>query len=497
MKRFAFLLLLVLAIPVLGSLVASFAKARSERVWFDLVKEKWGEEIAKKATAGPFSLEKIAQKPEYAKDTESYNNVLILRKGSLATIAAGIMLLLLIAIAGALAPLHRRLLLLLFAPGLKVVLLLLFGILLAQGAIATYSLFIIETTLLNRYHPFLIGAVGFSAAVGAASMLAAGFSISKWVSITVRGARLAKDDEPELWEFVEETAKKLNAIPPKNIVVGLEPTFYVTSAEVVVHPGGATYSNETLYLSLPFLRIFTKEELKAVIGHELGHFRGDDTKYTLKFYPVYAGTFKAIDALGVDSGEVSVVSLPGYAILHFFMDRFSTAESKISRFRELQADKAGSEAASSSALISALLKLGAFSSLWPNVRRSMIEALNKGKAFTNVSSLYAEAAVDSLDRDKLFGGVDYSVPHPTDSHPTISQRMESLGYSVDGFKATYVTPDVFEPAVALLRNPAEVEERISAFEHDVLLALGHARLPEAEEPPTATDDGGLADGGAS
>ena len=311
MKRFAFLLLLVLAIPVLGSLVASFAKARSERVWFDLVKEKWGEEIAKKATAGPFSLEKIAQKPEYAKDTESYNNVLILRKGSLATIAAGIMLLLLIAIAGALAPLHRRLLLLLFAPGLKVVLLLLFGILLAQGAIATYGLFIIETTLLNRYHPFLIGTVGFSAAVGAASMLAAGFSISKWVSITVRGARLAKDDEPELWEFVEETAKKLNAIPPKNIVVGLEPTFYVTSAEVVVHPGGATYSNETLYLSLPFLRIFTKEELKAVIGHELGHFRGDDTKYTLKFYPVYAGTYKAIEALWVDSGEVSNVSLPG------------------------------------------------------------------------------------------------------------------------------------------------------------------------------------------
>jgi len=53
------------------------------------------------------------------------------------------------------------------------------------------------------------------------------------------------------------------------------------------------------------------------------------------------------------------------------------------------------EVSSSKALITSLLKLGAFASLWPALRKSMVEALNHGKAFVNASSLYAESAAES------------------------------------------------------------------------------------------------------
>jgi Zn-dependent protease with chaperone function len=488
LKRFGLLLLIILAIPVFGVVVGSFAKARSESKYFDMIKEKWGEEVAKKATAGEFSLEKVSQRPDLANDSfaQNYNYVRLLRQASLATMAVGLFLPVIILIAGLFASMHRRLLLLLFAPGLKVVLVILFAVILAQGAIATYGVFVLETTLANTFHPFLIGGIGLAAAVGAFSMIAAGFSISKRVSLTIKGMRVSKEDEPALWEFVSDIAKRLSATTPKNIVVGLEPNFYVTNADVTVYPDGAKFSEETLYLSLPFIRILSKDELMAVVGHELGHFRGEDTKYSLKFYPIYAGTGKAIQALmsNFDNGAGSITILPGYAVLMFFMERFAVAESKISRIRELQADKAASEASSSQALISSLLKLGAFAPLWPSVQEAMVDGLNKGMFMINASALYANTAVECFDKDTLFSRVNTSIPHPTDSHPTISQRMENLGFSVDGFKATYAAQGIDNSAIDLLSKPDEIEKDLTMIELRVLLELGLAKVPTDEPAPS-------------
>jgi Zn-dependent protease with chaperone function len=105
------------------------------------------------------------------------------------------------------------------------------------------------------------------------------------------------DAQPQLWSFVREIASHLGATPPSNIVIGLAPNFYVTSADVTVYPERRKQLNETLYLSLPLMRILSRQELTAVIGHELGHFKGDDTKFSLKFYPIYAGTTQALAAL--------------------------------------------------------------------------------------------------------------------------------------------------------------------------------------------------------
>ena len=108
----------------------------------------------------------------------------------------------------------------------------------------------------------------------------------------------------------------------------------------------------------------------------------------------------------------------------------------------------------------------------------MVEALNHGKAFVNASSLYAESAAESMDTETLFSGINISIPHPTDSHPTISQRMENLGHSMDEFKGDSTILEPSDSAIDLLKNPTEIEEEITNFEHQVLLALGLAKLPE-------------------
>jgi hypothetical protein len=59
---------------------------------------------------------------------------------------------------------------------------------------------------------------------------------------------------------------------PETVVIGVDPTFFVTEAEVVTLSGRLW--GRTLYCSMPLARILTVDELTAIIGHELGHFRG-------------------------------------------------------------------------------------------------------------------------------------------------------------------------------------------------------------------------------
>jgi Zn-dependent protease with chaperone function len=91
----------------------------------------------------------------------------------------------------------------------------------------------------------------------------------------VVGLSIQEQQAPLLWERVRDVALDLNALPPEHIVVGLDPNFFVTESEVRCLDG--TCNGRTLYCSLPLSRILTINEFIGIIGHELGHFKGEDT----------------------------------------------------------------------------------------------------------------------------------------------------------------------------------------------------------------------------
>jgi len=212
-------------------------------------------------------------------------------------LGVGFALLIGIYLAARLAASNRRVLLAVFSPGIKVVLVVLFGLIITQGVIATSGAFILESVAVHRVHVILIAGIGFGALIGAFAIIRAGFSISRRASTAVLGMTASEQAEPKLWMFVRDIGERLGAKPPGTIVIGLQPTFYVTSADVDVYPSRDFARNETLYLSLPLMRILSREQLAAVVGHELGHFGDQDTEYSVKFYPIYAGTAHALFAL--------------------------------------------------------------------------------------------------------------------------------------------------------------------------------------------------------
>lgn len=373
-----------------------------------------------------------------------------------------------------------------FPPLVTLSILLLSLMVMAQGAILTYAAYVAESYLLGTIHFIVIGVIGLGALAGAFGLIKASTSVGRRLETRVIGQHLPRRTAPKLYSFVEKLAKTLAARPPEHIVVGLEPNFFVTSADIILPGSRQSLKGETLFISTSLARLLSTKEFAAVLGHELGHFRGEDTRYTMRFAPVYAGLGHAISALESDEEEglAALTKLPAISILSYMAEVFATNERSVGRTRELVADQAGAEASSRQALASALVKLSVYSGLWKLARTSNLDRLRQGKITRNLSSVFQDLAKYDVEHDSLeelkSQILNQRIPHPTDTHPQTSERLTALDVS-----PSEITKEMLlvaeNPAIHLLEGYTAIEEELTLTEHKLMVALGLVSLPDEDE----------------
>jgi len=271
--------------------------------------------------------------------------------------------------------------------------------------------------------------------------------------LEIDGRSVSRTDAPGLWQWVDGLADRLGALRPDQIVVGLTRGFFVTSGPKLL-PDGQRFEGRTLYLPLPYLPLLRQDEAEAIIGHELGHFTGGDTEYSLRFLPIYAGVNRSLSAMvlagrGAD-GSDGLITRPAIELGVFVMDRFDRAVMHWSRLREFAADEAGASITSPEAQARALLRTDA-------VERSIVETLNA--AFQRPETAPADLIAATVDRARVNGLDDPSgieeqhQPHPTDTHPPRHQRLAALG----------VTPGPALIAEVTAPPPEDAMARVSAL----------------------------------
>lgn len=366
----------------------------------------------------------------------------------------------------------------------RAVMLLLAVAVLGQAALFVFSAYTLESTAIHRVHGVLLGSIAVAAIAACWSLLRFTFGLFKPQPMLLKAVVLSRDEQPELHAFVDDIAKRLNAKPPKNIVAGIEPNFFVTVSQVNLFGQNRTLTNETLFLSLAMMRLFTKQEFTAVIGHELGHFRGDDTTYSMRFAPTYARLGKAWAAMSIQSGGAAdLARLPALVMLGTCWNVFASAERKIGRERELLADKAGAEASDASSLVRALVKISTHAVQWGHLTRAHIDQLAEGRTFTNLSTTFEDGcrnALGTIDWNAARDALGSSTQaHPVDTHPPLSQRLASLGTSLDELDASDIALPV-EPSIELVRLPEEVEKQLSVLEAQWLVAIRAVVVPQTE-----------------
>lgn len=229
-------------------------------------------------------------------------------------------------------------------------------------------------------------------------------------------------EAPELWEAVREAARRLQTEPPDRIIIGLQLNFYVTELAVLHDSGKA--EGRTLFLSYPLLKGLSEDEVLAIIGHELGHFMGADTKLTREFYPLrlkFRGTLIALARSGW-------IVWPSFQLLNLFHLSFAETEQQASRERELLADQKGAFLTSPRTAAQALLRF-----------QVLAEAFQRGlkDAVKNQASNPLNLSLQPIVRDQLAPEAKFwtqlfekKLPHPLDSHPALHVRLESLGQTI-------------------------------------------------------------------
>jgi hypothetical protein len=214
-------------------------------------------------------------------------------------------------------------------------------------------------------------------------------------------------------------------------------------------PDGRRFEGRTLYLPLPYLPLLHQDEAEAIIGHELGHFTGGDTEYSLRFLPIYAGVNRSLAAMvlagrGAD-GSDGLITRPAVELGLFVMDRFDRAVHHWSRLREFAADEAGARITSPEAQARALLRTDA-------VEGRIAETLDA--AFRKPETAPADLITATIEQarekglDDPTGIEEQQQPHPTDTHPPRHQRLAALGVTPGPALLAEVTTPPAEDALA-------------------------------------------------
>lgn len=465
-------LMFALAIPVIGFLVGNSITAPFDAEATAAVGRTMQEVCA---LAG--------DRPEFRSACESYSYGRWLRSFSLSIGLLGVGLIAVASATAAFAGRNRDRNATLFPVLMPIAIIGVAALILGSGAIAV--------ALAVRYLPisFVVAAIGFGALGASLGLIAVLFRLLTQ-GRNQRHAELAAEireaDQPRLWQRICEIAGKLGTPAPNNLIIGLNPNFYATVAPTAI-PGSSTpLQGQTLYLSLPLTRLLSEEELNAIIGHELAHFRGADGRYSQRFAPVYRGLSMALQSVAEGTrGLRSIALIPAHAILRSILELFASNEREISRDREYEADRAAIQIASPAAMANALVKVAVFARFWQKVRQENVERLQHGRLVPHLAEIFHDTArwdVRAIDRQQLLSEVaEHQVAHPFDTHPTVRDRLQAVGVEIGSLTPSELLHS--EPwALNLLDAAPELDARLSMLEHQMMVALGQAPASNDAEP---------------
>ncbi|MGI5168926.1 M48 family metalloprotease [Spirillospora sp. CA-253888] len=294
------------------------------------------------------------------------------------------------------------------------------------------------------------------------------------------GRPVPRAEEPRLWAAVDELAARVGTRPPDEILLVPDVNAAVTEETrwFGLRPG-----RRTMLVGVPLLETLTVDQMRAVLGHELGHYGGSHTRLGGITYRGATALRRTVDALGGDEWfQLALRKLfEGYAVLYF---RVSQA---VRRRQEIEADAFMVEIAGRDAAGAALRSVRATAPAWAfflnrlagsGVRYGLAPADLFGgfRAFLAEPSRQGELAellAEPEERD------------PYDSHPTLADRLAAIAARPE--PSGLVLDD--RPAAGLLTDPARLRADVQEAMFGDGTALDWDELAARSMELEAAEDG--------
>jgi Zn-dependent protease with chaperone function len=344
-------------------------------------------------------------------------------------------------------------------------------ILLAEGALLGVSSFLFLGIFdVPEWAAFIVpGLVSLIAALGLGLISAGVSTVGQWYKLfamrplDVDGVIVDVERIPHLVARVAGLASRLKARAPTRIIVGLNPRAFVTTAQIKLRGGNLLTREETLYLPLVAFRAFSDSELDALVGHELGHFRGEDLYFTERFGPAFFGLQRSLEAANAPAkGWMAMGRLPALLAITGMMALFLRVAGPIRQAREFEADQTAVEVSDAPTFLVELTKLTVLAAQWPSFAHAYGVLAHSGVGRRNLVVDFltrSRRTLEKMDQQKFTQALlKARLAHPFDSHPTIAQRATALHVNAE---------EVIGRALVELMRETDVSEEVRSLEEEV------------------------------
>ena len=342
-----------------------------------------------------------------------------------------------------------------------------------QGVLLVWLSFWTTALWFEVYYVKLIGAAAILALIAVAAVILAIFT-KVGGPLALEGELLPEADAPELWSKVRDLCARVDTTPPDQIVLGIDTNFFVTQAELLVGPdahrgAGTPLSGRTLFVSLSLLKVLDEDEARAVLCHEMAHFRGD-TEVSNKLAPLLDRFGHYLRAL-----REQFIAIPVYYLMLLYRASMELAIAKHSRTREFAADAYAAQIVSPAGIAHALVRIGAYARFRDRIERELFEQ-DAEHAEVQIGARLASGFVAYGSSPEIGDDLKLAFqPHPFDSHPPTDERLAAVGRVLgEAEKCALVASS---PARTLFAAITRAEEREQALwaRYEERFAEAHAR----------------------
>lgn len=261
------------------------------------------------------------------------------------------------------------------------------------------------------------------------------------------GARVTREAEPAIWSVIDGIAQAAGQRPPDVLY---------TVAEVNAYAGRVRGRN-ALTLGLPMMAILRTSELRAVIAHEFGHYRADDTTWAVRIYRCRRAIdnvlerFRTLEEMLPRRCQLALLR-PSVRLMSFpfvvYKALFHRALKDVVQAQEYSADLFAGAVAGPASLCNALRAVEraskAFDGYWretvlPIIKVGYRPHLSEGF----LSYLPNDKGIGYTERKRVTTSVGFAA---LDFHPSIESRLSNLDIESD---SNYTEWKTDAPAIEL------------------------------------------------
>ncbi|MEU8575358.1 M48 family metallopeptidase [Streptomyces asoensis] len=348
--------------------------------------------------------------------------------------------------------------------------------LLALTVLAAQLLLLVAVLTTRAWPVALLGSLTVASVSTLAHGLLAGTS-----GRTAEGPRivLTPQQQPELWGLTLQLADELNTEPPKTLRLADDANAYAVERGKLL---GLVGGPRTLDLGLPLLLGLTRDELRGVLCHELGHYAGRHTRLAAVSHRGSLALERTVRHLEVMETDRTSVKPPVRLLLKVvkaYRGVYLRQTFAVRRRQELEADAAAARTAGTRTFAQALRAVHRLAALWDEFSDSRAPTHGPSASTAATAGVGAPPGLplpDGVFRDFADRIAEPPSGSPTDSgsasaldadshdalssHPPLAVRLAALGADPATDDTGRPAPGTGQCAAGLLRDLPELTEAL-------------------------------------